>query len=45
MTIVFAAMTLCGLAVLYLWEQSFGIYIIVFGDIGVLNAWGDWQLA
>lgn len=45
MVIVFAAMTAYGLAALYLWEQSFGIVIIVFGVIGVLNAWGDWQLA
>lgn len=45
MTVVFAAMTLYGVAALYLWEQSFGVVITVFGVIGVLNAWGDWQLA
>ena len=44
MTFVFAAMTLYGIFALYLWEQGFGIVIIVFGVIGVLNSYGDWQI-
>lgn len=45
MAVVFAAMSVYGLAALYLLEQSFGVVIVVFGVIGVLNAWGDLQLA
>lgn len=44
MTLVFLGMSLYGLFSTYALGQSFGIVIIVFGVIGVLNAYGDWQI-
>lgn len=44
MTLGFIGMIAYGLYSQYIQGQSFGIVILVFGIIGVLNAYADWQI-
>lgn len=44
MLFAFATMTAYGFYETYVRQENFGIVIIAFGIIGVLNTWTDWQI-
>lgn len=45
MTFVFVGMITYGAYAFYILEESFGIVVLIFGIIGLLNSFGDWQIA
>ncbi len=44
MLLIFLLMAISGFVMLIVYEQDFGIVSIIFGVIGVVNAYGDWQI-